>query len=185
MRRLLLAPVVLAALVVAVPVQAEPGHVFREVVHEDDLNVIEDFCDAGLTVQSHFVADIGVKAMPRGRDGLIYFANKLRITETFTNVANGKSVVSTVTGIDKDLRVTDNGNGTLTILIVSTGNALVTDASGKAIARNPGQTRFELVVDDGGTPNDPTDDTELSAEIVKGSTGRTDDFCGAVVPALS
>jgi hypothetical protein len=185
MRRLLLAPALLAALVVAVPAQAEPGRVFRATIHEDDLNTIEDFCEEGLTIQSHFVADIGVTAMPRGRDGLIYFANRLRITETFTNPATGKSVVSTVTGIDKDLRVTDNGDGTLTILIVSTGNAVVTDASGKVIARNPGQTRFELVVDDGGTPNDPSDDTELSAEIVKGSTGRTDDFCGAVVPALT
>ena len=185
MRRLLLAPALLAALVVAVPAQAEPGRVFRETVHEDDLNTIEDFCEAGLTIQSHFVADIGVKAMPRGRDGLIYFGNRLRITETFTNLANGKSVVSTVTGIDKDLRVTDNGDGTLTILIVSTGNAVIYDENGKAIGRNPGQTRFELVIDDGGTPNDPSDDTELSAEIVKGSTGRTDDFCGVIVPALS
>jgi hypothetical protein len=185
MRRLLLAPALLAVLVVAVPAQAEPGRVFRETVHLDDLNEIEDFCESGLTIQSHLVADIGVKVMPRGRDGLSYFAQHVRITETFTNSATGKSVVSAVTGIDKDLRVTDNGDGTFTILVLSTGNAVVTDASGKAIARNPGQTRFLLVIDDNGTPDDPSDDTELSAEIVKGSTGRTDDFCGAVVPALS
>ena len=42
--------------------------------------------------------------MPRGRDGLIYFANRLSITETFTNVDNDKFVVSTVNLIDKDLR---------------------------------------------------------------------------------
>ena len=184
MRRLLLAAV-MAALVVAVPALAEPGHVFRETVHLDDVNLIGDFCETGMVVRSHFVADIATKVMPRGSGGLAYFANRLRITETFTNPVNGRAVVSTVTGIDKDLRVTDNGDGTLTILVLATGNASITDATGKAIGRNPGQTRFELVVDHGGTPNDPDDDVELSFEIVKESTGRSDDFCGVVVPALT
>ena len=185
MRRLLLATASLAALVLAVSAQAEPGRVFKETVHLDDINLIEGFCETDMVVQSHFVADVKVKAMPRGRDGLIYFANRLSITETFTNVDNGKFVVSTVNGIDKDLRVTDNGDGTLTILILSTGNAVIYNSDGKAIGRNPGQVRFELVVDHGGTPSDPSDDTEISFEQVKGSTGRTDDFCEVVVPALS
>ncbi len=98
---------------------------------------------------------------------------------------NDKFVVSTVNLIDKDLRVTDNGDGTLTILILSTGNAVIYNSNGKAIGRNPGQVRFELLVDHGGTPSDPSDDTEISFEQVKGSTGRTDDFCEVVVPALS
>jgi hypothetical protein len=51
--------------------------------------------------------------------------------------------------------------------------------------RNPGQVRFEVVVDHGGTPSDPADDTEISFEVVKESTGRTDDFCEVTVPALS
>jgi hypothetical protein len=100
-------------------------------------------------------------------------------------VDNGNFVVSTVNLIDKDLRVTDNGDGTLTILILSTGNAVIYNSDGKAIGRNPGQVRFELVVDHGGTPTDPSDDTEISFELVKESTGRTDDFCEVVVPALS
>ena len=58
-------------------------------------------------------------------------------------------------------------------------------ADGKAIGRNPGQVRFELLVDHGGTPTDPFDD-EVIAElgVVKEETGRNDDFCAAVVPAL-
>jgi hypothetical protein len=42
-----------------------------------------------------------------------------------------------------------------------------------------------LLVDHGGTPSDPSDDTEISFELVKESTGRTDDFCEVAVPALS
>jgi hypothetical protein len=185
MRRLLLATALVAALVAAVSAQAEPGRVFRETIHVEDFNEIEGFCETDMVVQSHFVADLKVKTMPRGRDGLIYFANRVSITETFTNVANSKTVVSTVNAIDKDLRVTDNGDGTLTILILSTGNAVIYSSDGKAIGRNPGQIRFELVVDHGGTPSDPADDTELSFEVVKESTGRTDDFCEVAAPALS
>ena len=185
MRQLLLATASLAALVLALPALAEPGRVFKETVHLDNVNLIEGFCETDMVVQSHFVADVKVKAMPRGRDGLIYFANRLSITETFTNVDNGKFVVGTVNAIDKDLRVTDNGDGTLTILVLSTGNAVVYNSDGKAIGRNPGQVRFELVVDHGGTPSDPSDDTEISFEVVKESTGRTDDFCEVAVPGLS
>jgi hypothetical protein len=46
-----------------------------------------------------------------------------------------------------------------------------TGEDGKAIARNPGQIRFEIDVDHGGTPNDPSDGEELDSRIVKESTG--------------
>jgi hypothetical protein len=185
MRRLLLAAALLAALVLAVPALAEPGRVVKETFHEEFFNEIEAFCETDMVVESHLVVDGTTTIMPRGRDGLIYFANRLSITETFTNVDNDKFVVSTANFIDKDLRVTDNGDGTLTILILSTGNAVIYNSDGEAIGRNPGQVRFELLVDHGGTPSDPSDDTEISFEQVKGSTGRTDDFCEVVVPALS
>ena len=75
---------------------------------------------------------------------------------------------------------------TAAILVMGTGNAVAFDEDGKAIARNPGQIRFELLIDHGGTPQDPSDDEFLAdLGLVFGSTGRNDDFCGAVVPALS
>ena len=58
-------------------------------------------------------------------------------------------------------------------------------ANGKAIARNPGQVRIEFLVDHGGTPDFPPDDILLSETVIKESTGRSDDFCAAVVPALT
>jgi hypothetical protein len=87
--------------------------------------------------------------------------------------------------LEKDLRVTDNGDGTLTILVLATGNAVMYGPNGNAIARDPGQTRFELLVDHGGTPNNPDDDELPDFRIVKDSTGRSDDFCAAAVSALS
>jgi hypothetical protein len=147
--------------------------------------VDENFCDAGLTVEGSVVVDVRVHAVPKRRDRLVYFLHHAKSTTVFTNLANGKSVSAFDRVIDKDLRVTDNRDGTLTVLILATGNAVVYGEDGKAIARNPGQIRVELLVDRGGTPNDPSDDVVLSEELVKGSTGRSDDFCQAVVPALS
>jgi hypothetical protein len=94
-------------------------------------------------------------------------------------------VTSFATIRDKDQRVTDNGDGTLTILVLATGNAVLYGEEGEAIARNPGQIRYELLIDHGGTPNDPSDDefVEFLGEV-KGSTGRSDDYCAAAVPVL-
>jgi hypothetical protein len=165
---------------------ASAGQVVRETVHEEDTVVLSDFCDVeGLAVELSFVMDLRIKAVPRGRDRLVYFLSHGKRTEVITNLANDRFVTSAAKVIEKDLRVTDNRDGTLTILILATGNAVVYGENGKAIGRNPGQTRFELIVDHGGTPNDPADDEELSFRVVKDSTGRSDDFCEVVVPALS
>ena len=81
--------------------------------------------------------------------------------------------------------MTDNGDGTLTILNLRTGNDVYYGPDGDVIGRNPGQIRLEILVDHSGTPTDPFDDVFLAEELVKGSTGRSDDFCEAAVPALS
>ena len=74
-----------------------------------------------------------------------------------------------------------------TVIKRGSGYSVVLDLGkapdGKAIARDSGQVRVELLVDDGGTPNDPFDDEVLEESLVK-VTGRTDDSCAAVVPVL-
>lgn len=166
---------------------ASAGQVFRETFHDEGTVVLNDFCDVkGLTVEIAFVLDARVHAVPHGPSGLVYFLQHGTQTNVFTNSANGKSVTGVSNVTEKDMRVTDNGDGTLTILVLATGNAVLYGQNGKAIARNPGQIRFEILIDHGGTPNDPSDDTFLRfLGVVKGSTGRSDDFCAAAVPALS
>jgi hypothetical protein len=154
--------------------------------HDEFSETIDDFCEvSGLTVQIDNVADGRFLFNPHGPDGLAYGHNNLSFTTVYTNVANENTVTEVGKVVDKDLRVTDNGDGTLTILVLTTGSDAVYGPDGKAIARNPGQVRFELLVDHGGTPTDPSDDEFLEdLGLVKGSTGRTDDFCAAVVPVL-
>ena len=180
----ILALVAIAAL--ALVATASAGKIFSEPIDETESNIEEDFCGVeGLTVDftSHIVGR--VQAVPHGRDQLPYFSFNLKITDVVTNLENGNDVVSESTIRDKDLRVTDNGDGTLTLLVLSTGNSVLYGEDGKVIARNPGQVRVELLVDHGGTPTDPSDDGEPEfVRVVKESTGRSDDYCEPAVPIL-
>jgi hypothetical protein len=163
----------------SVPASAKP--IEKENFHEETSEVIEDFC-GDLTVREDFVADGTVLVNRHGRDGLAYFAERIHYTQTFTNLANDKSLTHVSSTLDKDLKVTDNGDGTLTVLVLATGSFKVYGPDGKLLFKDPGQIRFELLIDHGGTPSDPSDDVELEfLGVVKGSTGRNDlegrDFC--------
>jgi hypothetical protein len=176
-----------ATAAVTLAAAASAGQIFRETFHEEEIEVINNYCGVpGLTVESAVVRDGRVHVVPHGRDGLPYGGLHIKETEVVTNLANGNSVTFFSTFIEKDLRVTNNGDGTLTILILATGNTVLYGEDGKAIARNPGQQRIEILLDHGGTPTDPSDDEFLEfLGVVKESTGRSDDFCEAAVPILT
>jgi hypothetical protein len=78
--------------------------------------------------------------------------------------------------------VTDNGDGTLTILVLVAGSQFAYGPDGTRLFLDAGTFRFKFMVDHGGTPTDPFDDVEIegSFELVK-EAGRADtanrDFC--------
>ena len=161
------------------------GHASARVIeqehfHDEGTFAIEDFCGvAGLTVSDEFVFEGMFRTVQHGPDGFEYFAERLKETEVLTNLANDKTVtLVNVLGAGKDLKLTDNGDGTLTAITFGTGNTVLYGADGKALARNPGQSRFELLID-------LSDGEEISIELILGSTGRNDDICAAAVAALS
>ena len=140
----------------------------------------------GLSVEGAFSVDGRTHAVLKGRNRVAYFLEQIRSTTTLTNPNTDKTITEVATVLQKDQKITDNGDGTITILVLGTGNDVVYGPDGKAIARNPGQTRIEILLDDNGTPSDPDDDVFLAdLGVVKGSTGRNDDYCDAVVPALT
>lgn len=184
MKRLLCAVASTAALVVgslvfssgpaaAAPIEHER---FRDVSSE----VVDPFCgDLRVRIDTDIRVSLLVKS--QGPDGLVYFLESLHGTVSFTNLATGKSFTSVLTVINKDLKVTDNGDGTLTVLALSTGVVKNYGPDGKLLFVDSGQIRVELLIDHGGTPTDPDDDEILDETLVKGSTGRNDtedrDFC--------
>lgn len=171
-----------ASVTLAGTASAEPP--LNERFHDEFTEIITDYCGVpGLTVQSEVVVD-GRTLIHSG--GPVHFMEHLDITFVDTNVANGNAITGTSKTMQRALDATDNGDGTLTVLFMTTGNDVAYGPDGKAIARNPGQVRFELLVDHNGTPLDPTDDEVIAfLGFVKDSTGRTDDFCAAAVPALT
>ena len=158
----------------------------KDTFHDEGSFRERNFCDQpGLTVRTDFVVDGTFMIKTRGKDQLPYYSEHSDLNAVITNVATGEYVTQVEHVLDKDHRVTDNGDGTFTILVLATGNSVVYDSTGKAIARNPGQVRFEILIDNAGTPQDPFDDEFLEfLGVVKGSTGRSDDFCTAVVGAI-
>jgi hypothetical protein len=160
------------------------GHASARVIeqerfHDEGTFVIEDFCGvAGLTVSDEFVFEGMFRIVQHGPDGFEYFAERVKETEVLTNLANGKTVTLVNVGGGKDLKLTDNGDGTLTAITFGTGNTVLYGADGEALARNPGQSRFELLID-------LSDGEEISIELILGSTGRNDDICAAAVAALT
>jgi hypothetical protein len=165
------------------PAQARP--VDRGTIDEQFSEVIRNFCgQRGLTVYHDVVVSGRFQFNVRTPGTAPYYLERLKFDETFRNKA-GERVTASTGVLDKDLKITDNGNGTLTILTLATGPATLYNAAGKAIARDPGQIRLKLLIDHNGTLSDPSDDHQIGdAELVKGSTGRSDDFCAAIVEEL-
>jgi hypothetical protein len=123
----------------------------------------------------------------RHGSGLVFFRESVRGTLVYTNLNNGGTYTEIFTGNNRDAQVTDNGDGTLTIVVHATGSTRFYDTDGNFVLADPGQTRFQFMVDDGGTPGDPSDDEEIegSFQVVRESTGRNDtqgrDFCADLV----
>jgi hypothetical protein len=177
-----LALALLAVALVASPAVAAPLENVRNHVSTSD--IVEDFCD-GLTVRIDEEIDESILVNRHGPDGLAYFAAKVQGTFAVTNLTNDQTLTQEYAVLDKDLKVTDNGDGTLTILVLATGGERWYGPDGRLLFRNPGQIRYELVADHGGTPDDPSDDEVIAeSDLVKGSTGRNDtegrDFCDDV-----
>ena len=118
----------------------------------------------------------------RGQGGFARLTEHRHGTVVYTNLATGGTFTEVFRVNSNDLRVVDNGDGTLTITVLATGSDKYYDRSGKLVLANPGQVRFQLLVDHAGTPTDPSDDVFLAdLGLIKGSTGRNDtdgrDFC--------
>jgi hypothetical protein len=160
------------------PATAEP--LVREHFHDSFSEVFEDCGD--LTLREDFEVDGTFLFNFHGPDGLGYQLETLHGTQSFTNLANDKTITHVFNVVSKDLKVTDNGDGTLTILVLAAGSDKYYGPDGEFLFNDPGQTRFEILIDHGGTPTDPSDDEFLEfLGVVKGSTGRNDlegrDFC--------
>jgi hypothetical protein len=169
------AAAVLPALLLSPPAAAAPPETFVDEFSFDVL--IEDFCDVeGLDIRSVGTFTATGRLFTRGDQPLPYFWQRSLVERTLSNPDTGASVTERTSVLEKDLAITDNGDGTFTILVLLTGPSSLYDSRGRAIARDPGQTRIEIFVDEEGEGS--------FVGIVKESTGRSDDYCAAMLPIL-
>ncbi len=122
----------------------------------------------------------------RGR-GLAYYRESVRGTVVFTNVATGGTYSNNFTANSRDLKITDNGDGTLTILSQGSGMSRWFDKNGTFVLSDSGMFRFSVVINLNGTPDNPDDDFEVDGSfvLITPRTGRADtadrDFCADLV----
>lgn len=184
--------VLLAATVIAAPAAT------AEQVVNDHFTFTESYIEqvenpgfCGGTVDFPVRYDLAIEgfahAVIRG-DGLLYFANQFRLTESWTNVLNGKSLTQVKAGRNADQSIVDNGDGTLTITFKDTGRTTVIGPDGNVVFRDNGQVQGSFVIDHGGTPTDPSDDEFVEFLGESKLAGRLDtagrDFCADIVAFL-
>jgi hypothetical protein len=117
--------------------------------HESSSGVIEDFCDE-ITARIDEEATGTFLLNTRGPDGLAYGQATVRRTLSFTNLANDKTYTLVSSFVDKDLEVTDNGDGTFTLITQFAGGGRSYGPDGEFLGAGGEAFRAEILVDENG-----------------------------------
>ena len=133
-------------------------------------------CDVTVRVRSDEQGTI--VGRPAGKQRLARYTLTWRGESTWTNVATGLGVSFRWQTSLQDLSVADNHDGTLTLLGQHAGSERIYGPDGRRLAISAGMFRERVLLDHGGTPADPSDDTFLGSEIVSHTGGLLDeDLC--------
>lgn len=100
------------------------------------------------------------------RDGVSLVTFNEHWSIRLTNVATGRWVLSDTNGIARDMRVTENADGSITVLGAFSGNERYYDADGALFFHAAGTTRTRYRIDlvD---PENPDDDVLLNEQKIK------------------
>lgn len=138
---------------------------------------VNDECE-GLELLTEGTVKEHILINGRGPDRVPHFQANISVAGSITNLATGTSVTFTNRFLDKDLKVTDNSDGTFTVIITLAGQFRLFGPDGELLFRDAGLVVLEtLWADDG---DFPSGGTRLGEELLK-EVGRTDtagrDFC--------
>ena len=135
------------------------------------------FCGGLVDVPLHTEIDGYFSIKERASSGQVYFADRFRSTLVYTNPETGLTYTVVRVRQMNDLRLTDNGDGTLTLVGLSTGALFTYGPNGERLDIRAGLSRETFLVDTNGTA-DPFDD-ELTpvGDPVTAGLDTTTDFC--------
>ena len=158
-------------------VQAKPIEHIR--FDEQGSNVVTDFC-GDLSVRDEFHDQGVIVGRTTGADRLPRYTQTHHGGTTITNLATGRAFTVTWNYNNQEVKVTDNGDGTISILTQVPGPERTYGPDGTLLFTSGGTFRYLTILDHGGTPSDPTDDTFVSDEVVSSNGGKRQpdfDFC--------
>jgi hypothetical protein len=191
-RTITIAATVLTA--VLVPATAGAAHAQGPLVQEHYDNVYDVllpdpddptgfFCGGLVNVPLHVEEDGYFSIKEHGADDVVYFADRFRSTLRYTNPQTGLTFTVVRVHQTKDLRITDNGDGTLTLVGLSTGVLSSYGPDGELLNTRTGMSRDTFLVDTMGT-TDPFDD-QLTRVGDPDTAGRdtTGGFCNDFLAA--
>src|SRR5688572_19866680 len=119
----------------AAPAVANPGG--WEEQHFQWGETMENFCEvAGLTVEDVGSGDSKSRTVLRG--GLPYTQGFALDTDVYTNLANNLSATVLSQRNEREFKVTDNGDGTLTVIYQAESVTTVYDDQGNVLDRSAG-----------------------------------------------
>jgi hypothetical protein len=175
------------ALLAPTPASAAPpiiDHWSDHIEHIEQVEHAPDWCpDVPFDVL--YTEDVhGTFRFVQHGDGNYYGASSITSNFSWTNVETGAMLSAVRHGADKDLLVTDNGDGTITIEVMFTGPTTFYDDDGNRLFMDAGRTTGTAVIDTAGTPSDPSDDEFV--DFLPGSmTGHFEivdrDFCADIM----
>jgi hypothetical protein len=141
--------------------------------------VLDDLCE-GMRINVEFDDSGHVLGRVTGRDRTLRYTVTGHVTSTWTNLETGRAMTFNVSHVDQDVRVSDNGDGTISILTHHVNNERAYGPDGSFEYVEPGVTEMLVILDYGGTLLDPSDDTFVDEMFVAhhgGKPGTERDFC--------
>jgi hypothetical protein len=135
------------------------------------------FCGGLVDVPLHGEVDGYFSVKDHGDEAFPYFADRFRSTLVYTNPLTGLTLTVVRVWQTKDLRITDNGDGTLTLVGLNTGALWSYGPGGELLGVQNGMSKDTFLVDTMGT-TDPFDDqlTPVGDPFTAGQR-TTGDFC--------
>jgi hypothetical protein len=181
-------------LIVTAPTAAQAGPPEVQVHYSDVYDVLlpdaadptGSFCGGLTNVPLHVEIDGYFSIKDHGPNAPApYFADRFRSTLVYTNPQTGLTYTVVRVRQSKDLRIVDNGDGTLTLTGLNTGSLFAYGPDGELLGRQNGLARETFLVDTLGTP-DPNDDvlTPQGDPFTAGLV-TTSDFCDDFLSATS
>ena len=111
------------------------------------------------------------RGRPAGKERFLRYTVSHHGGSTHTNLATRRAFTFVWNYLEQEIKVTDNGDGTVSVLSQLPGPETIYGPDGQLVSTNGGTMRLLTILDLAGTPLDPTDDQSVSQTLVSANGG--------------